>query len=231
MRILVIDDEPQICRALRAGLERNGYHVTTAPDGEAGLDEAALHPPDLVILDLAMPRLDGLEVCRRLREWSSVPIIVLSVRDQDRVKAAALDAGADDYVTKPFSLTELLARIRAVARRAAAMPSPEVARFAFAGLVIDFHRRHVTVDGVEVRLTPIEYELLRVLALNAGRVVTYHALLTAVWGPEYAEDTHTLQVHVANLRNKIDPNRARPRYILTEPRVGYRFRDPLGSLL
>jgi two-component system KDP operon response regulator KdpE len=227
MRILVIDDEPQIRRALRAGLERSGHQVATAADGEAGLDEAALHPPEVVILDLAMPRLAGIEVCRRLREWSTVPIIVLSVRDQDRDKVAALDAGADDYVTKPFSLPELLARIRAVTRRTALAPTPELAEFAVGGLVIDFLRRHVTVDDVEVKLTPIEYELLRVLALNAGRVMTQRQLLTAVWGPEYEEDTHTLRVHIANLRAKIEPDRARPRYILTEPRVGYRFREPV----
>jgi len=225
MRVLVIDDEPQIRRALRAGLERSGCQVATAPDGEAGLDAAALHPPDVVILDLAMPRLDGLAVCRRLREWSAVPIIVLSVREGEADKVAALDAGADDYVTKPFSLPELLARIRAVTRRAAAAPKPAPAEFAAGGLWIDFVRRLVTVDGTEVKLTPIEYDLLRVFATNVGRVLTHRHLLTKVWGPEYADDAHTLQVHVANLRAKIEPDRTRPRFILTEPRVGYRFRD------
>jgi two-component system KDP operon response regulator KdpE len=224
MRVLVIDDEPQIRRALRAGLERNGYAVLLAANGEEGLDQAALNPPDLVILDLAMPGLDGFEVCRQLREWSKAPILVLSVREGEQEKIRALDLGADDYLTKPFGLGELLARIRAVLRRAGAADEPEAPSLTFAELRLDFARRRVTLEGQEIHLTPIEYELLRHLALNAGRVLTHRQLLTRVWDAEYAEDTHTLRVHVANLRNKIEPDPARPRFIVTEPRIGYRFR-------
>jgi two-component system KDP operon response regulator KdpE len=224
VKVLVIDDEPQIRRALRAGLERNGYVVSPAASGEEGLDLAAMHPPDLVILDLAMPGIDGLEVCRQLREWSKVPIIVLSVREEDRDKIEALDLGADDYLTKPFSLDELLARIRAVLRRAGSAEEPETPELSAGDLHIDFPRRRVTLAGLEIHLTPIEYELLRALALNPDRVLTHRQLLTKVWGPEYAEDTHTLRVHIANLRNKIEPDPARPRLLHTEPRVGYRFR-------
>jgi len=224
MRVLVIDDEPQIRRALRAGLERNGYTVTTAASGEEGMDEAALHPPDLVILDLAMPGKDGFDVCRQLREWTQVPILVLSVREGIEEKIKALDLGADDYVTKPFSLGELLARMRALVRRGSQEDDGEPQSFTAGELQIDFARRRVTLEDQEVRLTPTEYALLRTMALNADRVLTHRQLLTKVWGPEYEEDAHTLRVHVANLRNKIEPDPARPRYILTEPRIGYRFR-------
>lgn len=223
-RILVIDDEPQIRRALRVGLEREGYGVTLAASGEEGLDSAAEHPPDLVILDLAMPGMDGFEVCRQLREWSRAPVIVLSVREGEADKVRALDLGADDYLTKPFGMGELAARVRAAMRRAAAAQAPEPPTLELDGLRIDFARRQVTVDGAEVHLTPIEYDLLRLLAQNAGRVLTHRQLLTKVWGSEYSEDTHTLRVHVANLRGKIEPDPARPRFIRTEPRVGYRFR-------
>jgi two-component system KDP operon response regulator KdpE len=223
MRVLVIDDEPQIRRALRAGLERNGYTVSLAASGEEALDQAALQPPDLVILDLAMPGMDGFEVCRQLREWSKSPIIVLSVREGETDKIRALDQGADDYLTKPFSLGELLARLRAVLRRTGG-EEPETPSLTVGELEIDFAHRRVALGGQEARLTPTEYELLRHLALNPDRVLTHRQLLTRVWGPEYAEDTHTLRVHVANLRNKIEPDPARPRYLHTEPRVGYRFR-------
>src|SRR5712692_6318908 len=223
MKVLVIDDEPQIRRALRAGLERNGYTVSLAASGEEGLDQAALRPPDLVILDLAMPGMDGFEVCRQLREWSKAPIIVLSVREGEADKIRALDLGADDYLTKPFSLGELLARLRAVVRRTSG-EEPETPSLTAGDLQIDFARRRVTLGGQEIRLTPTEYELLRHLALNPDRVITHRQLLTRVWGQEYAEDTHTLRVHIANLRNKIEPDPARPRYLHTEPRVGYRFR-------
>jgi two-component system, OmpR family, KDP operon response regulator KdpE len=223
VRILVIDDEPQIRRALRAGLERNGYAVSLAASGEEGLDQAALQPPDLVILDLAMPGMDGFEVCRQLREWSKAPIVVLSVREGETDKIRALDLGADDYLTKPFSLGELLARLRAVLRRAGS-EALEAPSLTVGEMEIDFAHRRVTLGGQEVRLTPTEYELLRHLALNPDRVLTHRQLLTRVWGPEYAEDTHTLRVHIANLRNKIEPDPARPRYLHTEPRVGYRFR-------
>ncbi|MBI3910618.1 MAG: response regulator transcription factor [Armatimonadetes bacterium] len=223
-RALVIDDEPQIRRALRAGLESNGYSVTLAENGEQGLDLAALHSPDVVILDLAMPGLDGFQVCRQLREWSKVPIIVLSVREGEADKIRALDLGADDYLTKPFSIGELLARIRAVLRRMGSTDEPPVPSLSFDGLAIDFVRRKVTLDDREVHLTPTEYDLLRELVLNADRVLTHRQLLTRIWGVEYAEDTHTLRVHIANLRNKIERDPARPRFIHTEPRVGYRFR-------
>jgi two-component system, OmpR family, KDP operon response regulator KdpE len=227
MRVLVVDDEPQIRRALRAGLEGAGagYTVALAATGEEGLDQAALHPPDVVILDLAMPGLDGLEVCRQLREWSEVPIIVLSVREGEEDKIAALDLGADDYLTKPFSLGELLARIRAVLRRQRGSESEaETPEIRFDDLLIDFTHRRVSRAGQELHLTPIEYDLLRQLALNADRVLTHRQLLTKVWGPEYAEDTHTLRVHIANLRAKMEPDPTRPRFIHTEPRIGYRFR-------
>jgi two-component system KDP operon response regulator KdpE len=227
MKALVIDDEPQIRRALRAGLERNGYTVALASSGEEGLDEAALHPPDVIILDLAMPGMDGFEVCRQLREWTKVPIIVLSVREGEADKIRALDQGADDYLTKPFSVGELLARMRAVLRRLGNEAGEEPSSFSAGDLQIDFAHRRVTLAGQEVHLTPTEYELLRQLAQNPDRVLTHRQLLTRVWGPEYAEDTHTLRVHIANLRNKIEPDPARPRLLHTEPRVGYRFRvDP-----
>jgi two-component system KDP operon response regulator KdpE len=224
MKILVIDDEPQIRRALRAGLEQNGYEVILAAAGSEALDQAALHPPDLVILDLAMPVMDGFEVCRQLREWSRVPVLVLSVREGEEDKIRALDLGADDYLTKPFSLGELLARLRALLRRAGAADEPEPPLFAAGELQVDFARRRVTLAGTEVHLTPIEYDLLRTLVLAPDRVLTHRQLLTRVWGTEYAEDTHTLRVHIANLRNKIEPDPARPRYVHTEPRIGYRFR-------
>ncbi|MDQ3815027.1 MAG: response regulator transcription factor [Armatimonadota bacterium] len=224
MNVLVIDDEPQIRRALRIGLERNGYTVKVAATGEEGLDTAALEPFDLVILDLAMPDTDGLEVCRQLRGWSKVPIIVLSVRESETDKIAALDLGADDYLTKPFSLDELLARMRAVLRRAANEAAPEAPLFATGDLTVDFARRRVTLAGVEIHLTPTEYELLKFMVQHRDRVLTHRHLLTKIWGAEYADDTHTLRVHIANLRDKIEPDPARPRFLHTEPRIGYRFR-------
>jgi two-component system KDP operon response regulator KdpE len=224
MRVLVIDDEPQIRRALRAGLERSGHEVLLAATGEEGLDEAALHPPDLVILDLAMPGIDGFEVCRQLREWSQVPILVLSVREGEEEKIRALDLGADDYLTKPFSMGELGARMRALLRRSGSDAAEEAPQFTAGELGIDFVRRKVAVGGEEVHLTPIEYGLLRYMALHPDRVLTHRQLLLSVWGAEYTEDTHTLRVHVANLRNKIEADPSRPRYIHTEPRIGYRFR-------
>lgn len=224
MNILVIDDEPQIRRALRIGLERNDYKVTLAASGEEGLDLAALHPTDFVILDLAMPGIDGIEVCRQLRAWSTVPIIVLSVREGEKDKIAALDAGADDYLTKPFSLDELLARLRAVLRRARSDAEAQTPVFAAGELKIDFARRLVTLSSEEIHLTPLEYELLKFMAQHSNRVLTHRHLLTKIWGAEYADDTHTLRVHIANLRNKIEPDPTRPRFLHTEPRIGYRFR-------
>lgn len=224
MNILVVDDEPQIRRALRIGLERNSHAVRVAATGEEALDLVALHPTDFVILDLAMPGLDGIEVCRQLREWSTVPILVLSVREGERDKIAALDAGADDYLTKPFSLDELLAHLRAVLRRTRTDTESDTPMFTAGALQIDFSRRLVMLAGAEVHLTPLEYELLGFMARHSNRVLTHRHLLTKIWGAEYADDTHTLRVHIANLRNKIEPNPTRPQFIHTEPRIGYRFR-------
>lgn len=224
MKILVIDDEPQIRRALRAGLERGGYTVTAVSNGEEGLDHASLHPPDLVILDLAMPGTDGFAVCSELRKWSEVPIIVLTVRDSEEDKIKALDLGADDYITKPFGVGELMARMRAVLRRAATENEPSESSFSYAGLEIDFVQRRVHCNKQELHLTPKEYDLLGYFVKNRNRVLTHRQILSKVWGAEYADDTHTLRVHVANLRTKIEQDPARPRFIQTETRVGYRFR-------
>ncbi len=224
MNALVIDDEPQIRRALRIGLERNGYSVALAEAGEQGLDLAASQPPDIVILDLAMPGLQGLDVCRQLRSWSRVPIVVLSVREGEKDKIDALDAGADDYLTKPFSLDELLARMRAVLRRASHDAEPEPPVFSAGELSIDFARRRVMLAGRELKLTPTEFELLKFMAQHPDRVLTHRHLLTKIWGVEHADEVHTLRVHIANLRDKIEPDAARPRFLHTEPRIGYRFR-------
>lgn len=227
IRVLVVDDEPQIRRALRAGLERNGFTVLLAASGEEALDQAAERPPDIVVLDLAMPVLDGFDVCRQLREWTSVPIIVLSVREGERDKIEALNLGADDYLTKPFSLDELIARIRAVLRRSGSAEEPDAATITAGDLQLDFARRQVRLRNREIHLTPTEYDLLRYLALNAGRVLTHRQLLTRIWGAEYAEDTRTLRVHIGHIRGKIEDDPTNPRYLRTEPRVGYRFRlDP-----
>jgi len=225
MRILVIDDEPQIRRALRAGLERSDYQVMLAASGEEGLDIASEHPPDLVILDLAMPGTDGFHVLRELRTWTQIPVIVLSVRDQEEDKIRALDLGADDYLTKPFGVGELLARMRAVIRRA--NHDEEVVDdpvFECGDLRVDHTHREVTVAGEKVHLTPKEYDLLGCMIHFRNRVLTHRQLLSKVWGPEYADDTHTLRVHVANLRNKVEKDPARPTFIHTETRIGYRFR-------
>jgi two-component system KDP operon response regulator KdpE len=221
-RVLVIDDEEQIRRALRSILTAREYEVDVADSGETGLAAAAERPPDLVVLDLTLPGKSGLEVCRELRTWLSAPILVLSVRDSDDDKIAALDLGADDYLTKPFSAGELLARIRALLRRTA---GDEVgpATVTVGGLTIDFARRIVTVDGAEVRLTRTEFEILAQLAHNVDRVVTSRMLLERVWGPEYVEDTQTLRVHISHLRRKIEPEGGVPHYVLTEPGVGFRL--------
>ncbi|MFL6254948.1 MAG: response regulator transcription factor [Pyrinomonadaceae bacterium] len=225
-RILVVDDEPQLTRVLRTGLTSHGYDVRVAADGNAALQTFGDWPPDLVLTDLSMPETDGLELCRRLRRVSQVPIVVLSVRGEERTKVEALDAGADDYVTKPFGMDELLARIRAALRRA-----PEVREGAEPGVLeagdfrADLLVRSVRVGGREIHLTPKEYDLLVYLLRNAGRVVTHRALLAAVWGGDSVEQTEYLRVFVGQLRKKIEPNPAEPRYILTEPWIGYRF-DP-----
>jgi len=224
MKVLVIDDEPQIRRALRAGLERGNWEVLLAANGEEGLDMAAENNPDVIILDLAMPGIDGYEVCRQIRTWSKTPIIVLSVREGEEDKIQALDLGADDYLTKPFGIGELMARVRAVLRRSSAQDENEPT-YTCDNLQIDFAHRRVLLGGVEVHLTPKEYDLLCYMAQNADRVLTHRQLLTKVWGPEYANDSHTLRVHIANLRTKIEEHPERPRFVHTETRVGYRFRS------
>lgn len=220
--ILVIDDEEQIRRALRSILSARGYRVEAAASGEDGLRAAVDHQPDLIVLDLTLPGKSGLEVCSELREWCAVPILVLSVRDGDGDKIAALDLGADDYLTKPFSAGELLARIRALLRRTAGTEAAP-AEVTVGGLVIDFARRIVTVDGEPVHLTRTEFDVLAVLAHNLDRVVTSRMLLEKVWGPAYVDDTQTLRVHVSHLRHKIEPAGGVPRYVITEPGVGFRL--------
>jgi two-component system KDP operon response regulator KdpE len=221
-RILVVDDETQITRVLRTALSAQGYDVRIANDGEMALEIMKDWTPNLVITDLAMSNLDGVGLCRRIRETSEVPIIVLSVRGQDRVKVEALDAGADDYVTKPFSMNELLARIRAHLRHVApAEATPHV--IAAGDFRMDLDTRSVSVAGNEIRLTPKEFELLAFLARHAGKVVTHRALLAAVWGPNNTEQPEYLRVFVGQLRKKIEPDSSSPKYLLTEPWVGYRF--------
>ena len=224
--ILVVDDEPEILRAVRAGLAAQGYQVQTAMNGEDALRSASLAAPDLVILDVMLPgSLSGLEVCRRLREWSDVPVLVLSALGQERQKVQALDIGADDYLTKPFGMDELTARVRAALRRArGTKPPSEPAAFTWGDLVVDYARHLVLKGGVEIKLTPLEYDILRFLTQNADRVVTHRLLLANVWGAEYTDDTQLLRVHVGNLRRKVEDNPARPRLIVTEPGVGYRVR-------
>ena len=221
-RILVIDDEEQIRRALRSILQARHYTVDLAVTGAAGLEAAVDRTPDLVVLDLSLPDMSGLVVCEELRAWYEGPIVVLSVRDADADKIAALDLGADDYLTKPFSAGELLARIRAHLRRTSGAEA-SVREIRSGGLVIDLAKRFVTVDGEAVHLTRTEFDILAELARNADRVVTSHALMNTVWGPDYVSDTQTLRVHVSHLRQKIDPKGGAARYILTEPGVGYRF--------
>jgi two-component system KDP operon response regulator KdpE len=220
-RVLVVDDELQIRRFLRIALEANGYRVYETDRGGAAVQEAARLRPDVVILDIGLPDMDGLEVLRRLREWTATPVIMLSVRDADRDKVAALDAGADDYLTKPFSVDELLARLRVAQRHA--QPGPLAAVFAQGDVTVDLSRRHVTKGDREVKLTPTEYALLRLLIQHAGRVLTHRQILKEVWGPEYMEETHYLRVYFGQLRQKLEDDPARPRLILTEPGVGYRL--------
>jgi two-component system, OmpR family, KDP operon response regulator KdpE len=224
-RILVVDDEPQIGRLLKTSLAARGYAVAVASDGQAALDLAASWRPDLILLDLGLPIIDGLEVCRQVRAWSQVPIIVLTVRDAEQDKVAALDLGADDYLTKPFGTDELMARIRVALRHAAHLSVIEEPVRHFGDLTIDLARRLVSVGGQELHLTPKEYELLRAFVLQAGKVLTHRMLLRAVWGSAYEQDVPTLRVFVTQLRRKIEADPANPTHILTEPGVGYRFQS------
>lgn len=219
-RVLVCDDEPQILRALRVILRDAGYEAVTAATGEEALVRAAVKPPAAAILDLMLPDVDGVEVTKRLREWSEMPIIVLSAVGEEEAKVRALAAGADDYVTKPFGPPELVARLEAVLRRV--KPEASEPLIAADGLEVDLVARVVRRDGEPVHLTPTEFELLRVLAQNRGRLMTHRTLLVEVWGVEYEDDVHVLRAHVANLRRKIEPDDG-PRYIRTDPGVGYRF--------
>lgn len=227
-RILVVDDEPQITRVLRRSLQTHGYDVRTAADGEAALDVVHDWLPDLVVTDLTMSGMDGIELCRQLRAQSSLPIIVLSVKGEEQTKVKALDAGADDYVTKPFGMDELLARIRATLRRApASTPETAPAQLVTGDFQLDFQARRILVTGTEVHLTPKEFELLAYLIQHAGKVLTHRALLAAIWGGDYTEQTEYLRVFVGQLRKKIEADPAHPQYILTEPWVGYRFNPGL----
>jgi len=219
--VLIVDDEPQIRRLLTVTLEANGYRVLAAAGGQEGLVLAAQHQPALVVLDLGLPDLSGQEVLRRLREWSHAPVIVLSVRDDETGKVAALDAGADDYVTKPFNTDELLARLRVALRHSA--NKEEAAVVKAKNLVIDLATRRVTVGGKEVKLSKTEYDLLRLLARHAGKMLTHRQILREVWGPGHEDDTHYLRVYIAHLREKIESKPESPELILTELGVGYRF--------
>jgi two-component system KDP operon response regulator KdpE len=224
LTLLVIDDEPQVRRFLRTSLASTGHTLIEAATGEAGLAEASRQHPDVILLDLGLPDLDGIDVTRRLREWTETPIIILSARDQDQAKVAALDAGADDYLTKPFSLPELLARIRVAERHADQLGEKKDAIFTLGDLRIDLASRVVTRGGEEVRLTPIEYKLLTTLARKADHVLTYQQLLKDIWGPRYATQKQYLHVYMGHLRNKLELDPARPRFLVTEPGVGYRLK-------
>jgi len=223
-RVLVVDDEPQIRRSLRVALRANGYAVLEAADGEAALDAAAASPPELIILDLGLPDMDGVEVCQRLREWTQVPVIVLSAAGDDDVKVRALDVGADDYVTKPFSMPELLARMRVALRHAALVGGAGDRVIRARGVEIDLARRLVFRCGEEVHLTPTEYAIVKYLAEHAGRVVTHGQLLRTVMGVGYEDAIGSLRVFIAQLRKKLEADPARPELIVTEPGVGYRLR-------
>ncbi len=223
-RVLVVDDEPQIVRGLRVVLRNAGFRVDSAGTKEEALDALAHRPPDAVLLDLVLPDGSGVDVCRQVREWSSVPIVVVSAVGDEREKVRALDAGADDYVTKPFGSDELAARLRAVLRRTADGGNGPAVQIG--DLLVDLADRRVKRADEDVHLTPIEFDLLRVLAQNRGRLVTHRQLLQEVWGPSYEDETHYLRVHIAHIRAKIEPDPARPQYVITEPGVGYRLLDP-----
>ncbi len=220
-RVLVVDDEPPMRRALAANLKARGYEVDLAPTGEAALELAARHLPDAVILDLGLPGISGLDVIRGLRGWTSVPVIILSAREAQSEKVAALDAGADDYVTKPFGMDELLARLRAALRRATPTPAEPLVRTP--DLDIDLAAKRVSTSSGDARLTPTEWHLVEVLVRNRGKLVTARQLLQEVWGPQFGEETNYLRVHFAHIRRKLEPDPSRPRYFITEPGMGYRF--------
>jgi len=222
-RILVVDDESQILRALRTSLQAAGYEVEVAATAREALTSAATHPPDGVILDLVLPDGSGIDVCRELRTWTNVPILVLSAVGDEQEKVAALDAGADDYVTKPFGVDELLARLRAALRRVDVVTGPVVE---LGDLVVDLERRLVTLRGEPVALTPTEFELLRLFVRNEGKLLTHPTILREVWGPRYGAESHYLHVYVSQLRRKIEADPARPRVLLTEPGAGYRLVRP-----
>lgn len=220
-RILVVDDEPQMRRLLKVALAASGYDVSEAATGQEGLERAALLRPDLIVLDLTLPDLDGLEIIKRLREWTQAPLIILSVREQEHDKITALDAGANDYVTKPFGMGELLARIRNALRNVDNAETEP--RLTFGELTIDLTQRLVTVSGKEIRLSPTEYKLLKTLAVHSGKVLTHTQLLRMVWGSSCTEEVHYLRVFIKRIRNKIEQNPSHPMHIITEPCVGYRF--------
>ncbi len=224
--VLLIEDDPQIRRFLRASLPAHGYRLIESETGEDGLAQAATRTPDVVLLDLGLPDLDGIELMRRFREWSAVPVIVLSARGLERDKVAALDAGADDYLTKPFGLEELLARLRVALRHAARAAGPPAgASYAVGELFVDLAARRVTLSGTETHLTPTEFKLLAVLVKHAGKVVTQRQLLVEVWGPGATGNPHYLRVQMHSLRHKLERDPARPEYLITEPGVGYRLRE------
>lgn len=221
VRILNIDDEPQIRKLLRVALTGYGYVVEEAATGHEGMSKAALLRPDLIILDMGLPDIDGVDVIRQLREWSAIPVIILSVKDQENDKIAAFDAGADDYVTKPFSMGELFARIRTAMRHVGGTQDEPV--LTFDDLTIDFPHRQVTLEGKEIKLTPTEYNLLKYLASNSGKVITHRQLLKTAWGQPWENEIQYLRVYIGQLRRKIEKNPSSPRHIITEPGVGYRL--------
>jgi len=222
-RILVVDDEVEIMRALQRSLAAHGYEVFVAKNGEDALEEVARHRPDLMLLDLGLPGMSGLEVCKKVRESSNLPIIVLSVKDTERDKVLALDLGADDYVSKPFSVNEVLARVRVALRHTAQVQTGTEPIFSAGALRVDFAQRQVQVNGQEVKLTPTEYDLLKALIKNNGKIMTRQMLLSQVWGTGYGTEAHYLHVYIGQLRRKIEPDPAHPRFILTISGVGYRF--------
>ncbi len=220
-RILIIDDEPQIRRLLKVSLTAHGYEIDEAKTGQEGINRAAIFTPDLILLDLGLPDIDGKAVVAAIREWSKVPILILTARDQESEKIEALDVGADDYVTKPFSMGELLARLRVALRHAVTAEQSPIVNCG--DLVVDLVGRHVMKNDKEIKLTPTEYEILKVLAQNIGKVLTHKYLLKSVWGNAYNEDTHYIRVYIGQLRRKVEENPAQPKYIITESGVGYRL--------